>query len=193
MQIIITPEQISFKRRLYTVSIPKQSAIRYLFYDYRTLSGMPVAMELKSNNTIITSPIGIIGKIICYLTIAWASILIKPKYHSPSPTIIYFIKEIESFLAELDNNGYQVDDQIQQLQSIKDKETPKQSIPGTEEWKKDKLKLVLVVFVIFELIASPIIFSPKITLKSISTFLAVSVFIAFICFMVYMILKKIKK
>lgn len=79
---------------------------------------MPVALEVKSNKIIITSPLGFIGKIIYYFNLIWSAIVIKA-FASPSPTLIYYVKDIEPFLNELQEKGYDVSTSKKQLQEIK--------------------------------------------------------------------------
>lgn len=79
---------------------------------------MPVALEVKSNKIIITSPLGFAGKIIYYFILIWSAFTIKA-FASPSPTLIYYIKDIEPFLNELQEKGYDVSIPKKQLQEIK--------------------------------------------------------------------------
>ncbi|MFH1900434.1 MAG: hypothetical protein ABIJ83_04150 [Patescibacteria group bacterium] len=198
MQIIVTPEQISFKRPLYTINIPRQSNIQYIFHDYKNTTSLPLALELKSDDILIKSKMGFIGKLFYYYQFYVSKFLFKlPTYgrshFSNSPTIIYTSKKIQGVLTDLSNNGYNVKQQIQQLNEITSKPFPKELTPGTTEWKKDKFKLIIVVFLFFEFFIVKIFLEEPRSLKTLITFFFVSLFFFLLCLLVYRGLAKIKK
>ena len=198
MIIIVNLEQISFKHLLYTVNIKKQSNIEYIFHDYKNTMSLPLALELKTNDMSIVPRFGFIGKLFYYYQFYVSKVLFKlPVYgqshFSNSPTIIYTSKKIQEFLTDLTNNGYNVEKQIQKLNEIISKPFPKKLTTGTTEWKKDKFKLIIVVFLFFEFFIVKIFFGEPHSIKTLITFFLVSLFFFLLCLLVYRGLTKIKK
>ena len=114
-KVEVDDNEIRFKHFLYTVVIPKQTAIYYKFYDPRRTLGL-LALNVKADNMEIRTSMGIFGRIF------YIGALLNEKFAASnecmSPTTVYSVKEIKNFLYALKSNDYQVDSELAQLQPL---------------------------------------------------------------------------
>lgn len=123
--------EIRFRYLMYTVVIPKQTAIYYKFCDQKRTLGL-LALKVKADSMEIRTRMGIFGKI--FGKISYMSVLLDEKFATSndckSPATVYSIKEIKNFLYALKRNDYRVDFELDQLQSlIYDYIPPKRGLP----------------------------------------------------------------
>lgn len=151
MKINIHPNEVEFSHTLYSVIIPKKG-MTFVFDSMTATTGMPTSLNIKSKDYKVTSPFGsFLGKIFRFINVPFTEFLRRGSMYSFEPWIekIYYVKDIKPFLQDLKKNNYDVKDVLKKLDETISQGHPKELTPGTQEWKKDKMKLVLFVILFF--------------------------------------------
>lgn len=151
MKINIKPNEVEFNHTLYSVIIPKKG-MAFEFDSMTATTGMPTSLNIKSKNYKVTSPFGsFIGKIFRFMNVPFTKFLRRGSMYFLEPWIekIYYVKDIKPFLQNLKKYDYDVKNVLKKLGNITRQGLPKKFIPGTQEWKKNKMKLVLFVILFF--------------------------------------------
>jgi hypothetical protein len=191
MKTIVNKNEIIFKRFLYSIIIPKDSKIDFIFHDYRDVTGLPLKLEVVSKNikikTFIEKIFYIIGKVLRWPN----SINSYRRLFSSSQTVVMTVKNIKTFLNDLKNNGYNVDKEIKILEKIS--LLLEEHIVGSPKWKKDKLKLILIIYLSFEaLVGLGIFFGEGELIEKVGVFILFSFLMLMFCYGIYNGFKKWK-
>lgn len=199
MKIIVSQKEIVYQYNTYNIVIPNNNWIEYYFYDILSEAiGTSLPFVIKSKDQNIISKFWIIGYLSYYLTIIYYFIL---RFSSPeiSNTIglKYIIgeKQIRDFLSELKKyNYFEIDKQVNKLNEIISRKKINTLIPGSKEYKNDKLNLILFALAIFIIpIFLGLLFYGDLTMADVIQFSAVLIFMLVVCLGLYKILNKSKK
>ncbi|HRY63078.1 MAG TPA: hypothetical protein P5267_00510 [Patescibacteria group bacterium] len=184
---IITRENIILKHRFYDLVIPKQPAISFSVHDCRSLSGLPVFLQVKAEKQKIVSRF-FVGR----LVYAWHQFL--SSFLSPAsrwnylPNFIYFEKNIVSFLTELDENGYKVAEALAKMAELEEVAPP---FLNSYHWQKELRKIIALAFISGEVVFIYLLAgSRRMTIPELA---GVSVAFLLICLGVYALLSQMKR
>lgn len=167
MKTIINQNEITFQFRTYDLIVPNNVNIEYKFNSLISETiGSSLSLMIKSMSKKVV-PKYWFGNIVYRSSVIYRLILkfllpgttgVPSSIIESAPTTVYGEKNINSFLLELKKfNYFGIDQQIVGFNEILKQKSLNALIPGTKKYNNDKLKLVLMVFLIFGV---PIAFSP---------------------------------
>ena len=124
MKAVVKSDRIELKHLFYAIIFPKGSE-ELAILDNSGVGLYNVLLRIKSENQRIESPLGkIIGlffyKIDLFLVILSRAYSLQTLYNN-EPNIINNTKDIEMFLSDLKNNGYNIQETEKQFDLIKHK------------------------------------------------------------------------
>ena len=153
-QITITSIEIRLSRIFYTVIVPKKSNIKYIFHDERRNIGIPLELELESDEIRVESKLGLLGKIVYNIAPYEKRLLaiLNSHYGQYSSGRSYrktirTIKEIRLFLETLKLNNYNVDAVFKEFERLINLPIPRQFSLIVKNTPDEKRKFSRYLFI----------------------------------------------
>ncbi len=157
MKTIVSRDNIIFKYFLFSLVIPQDKKIDYVFFNFQhNNNSLPwrIVLGIKPEDYSLVLPFSFFSKVMHYLTrVKLYNDIRGFDFKNCDPLfILFWQKDVRVFLEDLKSNNYQVDDQIKQFKNLLDAPKPLELISGTKEWQKDRYKLMIRVILVFTIV-----------------------------------------